>query len=195
MAGTKIKSARKKLEAEIAEERKKIDDEKLKIAQDLAEGKVDPREYRGYLIKSDYGEIQRLWRTQYLQCTNPDTLTEREILDAVVRAHGVIAVLARILGLKRHQTESLIKKYPSVKRAVAEERENLVDLAECRLFEATNYGEEWAVKFVLQCLGKNRGWTKEISPAENKGKILEAINKMTEMDDEELDEYDKEFGY
>jgi len=43
---------------------------------------------------------------------------------------------------------------------VAQERESLVDRAESKLMEAVDKGELKAVLFVLETMGKERGWTK-----------------------------------
>lgn len=181
------------LQEQIDKKREQIRKEHGKLAVSFMNEEMTEQEYRQKLLELDYGEIHNLWRTKYLRCANPKDITLRQLVEAAQRAHGIVTVMARILGIERHVCESLIMTHPHVKRVMAEERENLVDMAECRVFEKANEGCEWAVKMILECLGKNRGWTKNVSPAENKGRILAAIENMTStMDEEEMLEYDED---
>jgi len=196
MAGSKRRRAQKEQEKQIRREQERITDEHSEIVKAYEQGHLSQEEFRQELMDMDYGEIQRLWRVKHLRCANPESLTEQQINDVAIRAHGITAVMARILGLSRYETTKLIKKYPSAIRTIAEERENIVDIAESRLFEAAAQGQEWAVKMILYCQGKRRGWTKEISPETNKGRILEALDSLTStMDDDELLEYDIDNGF
>jgi len=196
MAGSKRSRKAKEQELQIRKEQERITDEHVEIARAYEQGHLTQAEYREMLLDMDYGEITRLWRVKHLRCANPESLSEQQIMDVAIRAHGVIVVMCRILGLDRWEVTKLIKKYPRVKRTIAEERENIVDMAECRLFEAANMGQEWAIKMILYCQGKYRGWTKEMSASDNKGRILAALDHLTgEMDEEELHEYDIEAGF
>jgi hypothetical protein len=176
----------------IEQEKINIEKEKLQILKDLRDGNISDEGYRRELIESGVGDMYRLWRTRFIKCQNPESISPDLFEEAIYRAHGVKGVIARLLGLSYAQTNRLIKKF-GFQQLLKDERESIIDLAECRLFEATQYGEEWAVKMVLKCLGRSRGWTEERDAKLNKGSILEAIEDMSKMDEDEMKEYDKMF--
>lgn len=170
-----------------------VEREKLALLKDLRDGNIKDDEYRRELINSGIGDINRLWRTNYVKCLNPEAITKELFEDAIERAHGVKGVVARLLGISRYMVNKLEKEF-KIRAKFTEERESMIDLAECRLFESANYGEEWAIKLILTTIGKKRGYTKDVNPSDNKGAILDALDKMLEMDEEEMIEYDEHFG-
>jgi len=140
---------------------------------------LDEQEIRS-AIASPEGEMPLLWRTGFIRCADPDSLSEGVIVDACHRGHGIVSVIGRILGVSNGTLYSWINKRRYVKSAIAEARESMVDLAECRLFEAVNRGEDWAVREVLHCLGTHRGWLENKERPNNRGEILDAIDRMVE---------------
>ena len=95
--------------------------------------------------------------------------TADEMIGAIQKARGLLSVTANRLGCTRQKVENYVNRYPTVARAVVEEREKLIDVAEAKLFEQIQEGEQWAVQFVLKTLGKRRGYVErqEITGAES----------------------------
>lgn len=82
--------------------------------------------------------------------------------DAVKRAikgsAGIIAVIAGKLNCDWHTANKYILDHPKLKRLIENERETLVDLAEGKLAEKVESGDNWAIGRVLDGPGKKRGW-------------------------------------
>ena len=87
------------------------------------------------------------------------TLPRERILQIVEESGGVIAKIARALGVHRSTVSRWMQKKKWFREAVQEAREQVIDLAELQLFRAVQEGERWAIEFVLKYLGKNRGYS------------------------------------
>lgn len=129
-------------------------------------------------IADPIGESPRLWRTELVRCADPEAIPDSVIVAAIHRGHGIVSVVGRLLGVTNKQVYEWINEDREFKTAMAEARESMVDLAECRLFEACNRGEAWAVHEVLHCLGTHRGWVDNKERPNNRGEILDAIDSM-----------------
>lgn len=99
----------------------------------------------------------------------PDNETLR---DAIVRAHGRIGIVARALQLDRSTIYKRIQKHRMLRRAVNESRNYVVEFAEYKLFQKVQDGDLRAIIFVLQNLGKKKGWGGETD--QDKAQNLEA---------------------
>lgn len=88
-------------------------------------------------------------------------LTKKQVIEAIENSGGVIKVIARKCGVSRKAIYDFIEKYPDVKEAFQDEKEGMIDLAEGKLFGAVKKGEAWAIKTVLQTIGKDRGYTEK----------------------------------
>lgn len=93
--------------------------------------------------------------------------TRRKVLDCIKRNGGITIAIAREMGVRPSTVRTWITRYPWYEAAVRESREQILDRAEEKLFEAVDRGEEWALKFTLSTAGKNRGYTNklEVGPA------------------------------
>jgi hypothetical protein len=82
-----------------------------------------------------------------------------EVVEAIQKAGGIISATARILGCSRSTVENYIKRHPEVAEAVRAEREKMIDLAEGVLISKLRDNDLNAAKFVLNTLGKKRGYS------------------------------------
>ncbi len=89
---------------------------------------------------------------------NKPRYSVQQVIDAVRQANGVLTAAARILGCERQTVQNYANRHPSIKEAICQEREGMVDLAEAALRRAVEQGEAWATCFTLKCLGKDRGY-------------------------------------
>ena len=80
------------------------------------------------------------------------------VIGAIRKSRGLIALAARELGCPRSTIYRYIDRHPTVKKAVEEERDSLIDLAEQKLFEHVENGNLPAIMFVLKTIGKDRGY-------------------------------------
>ncbi len=89
-------------------------------------------------------------------------VSRKALIETLRSCDGIPSQTARALGIspravrKRIQTDKVLQ-------AIADEaKESLIDLAQSKLRPALDEGDFRAVKFVLETLGKGRGFGKEI---------------------------------
>jgi len=86
--------------------------------------------------------------------------SRRTFREAIIGSRGIKSVIAEALDCSRQTVDNYLTRWPDLVGVVAQERESLVDRAESKLMEAVDKGELKAVLFVLETMGKERGWTK-----------------------------------
>ena len=94
--------------------------------------------------------------------------TTAEVIEAIRVAKGIKMTAARHLGCTWWTVNNYCKRHPTVQKAYEETRQELIDLAESKLRQKVEKGADWAIKWVLATLGKDRGWVerKEVTGAE-----------------------------
>ena len=137
-------------------------------------------------------EIDPLWRDPIQKSVGGGHITIDQVVYATRVSHGIPVFAARFLGVSRSKYIHYVKHNSRVAQVAKNERESIIDIAEGRLFEALAEGYSWAIKYVLDNLGKDRGWTTEIIKADRTGELLKSIENMVGMDKEELEAYDEE---
>ncbi len=116
--------------------------------------------------------------------------TVADYTEALTRPHGLIAFAARRLGVSRQAVYNMINRHPEVNEAMTDAREELLDLAETKVFAAVAQGNLKICCWVLERLGKHRGYTKQITLASDGLSPQE----VSEMSDEELARQLKAYG-
>lgn len=87
---------------------------------------------------------------------NDDAFIEKE-----VRAFRPLYVIARSLGCDRRTLSSYIKKrFPDL---IQEMRESMLDIAEAKLLQNINSGNENSIEYFLDRQGKDRGYGNQVS--------------------------------
>ena len=91
---------------------------------------------------------------------HPDDWTEEEdnIIAAGLRAHLPLHVIGAKVNCERHTLSKHIRNHPDLKQLVIDMREDFVDQAEYQLDRMMQSGNPAAVMFVLERLGRERGW-------------------------------------
>ncbi len=94
--------------------------------------------------------------------------TPNEYATAVTEAQGLISVAARRLGVDRSAIYQAAKKHPEIQKAIEDARERTTDLAEGKLFQKINEGDNTAILFYLKTQAKKRGYVErqEVTGAE-----------------------------
>jgi hypothetical protein len=102
--------------------------------------------------------------------------SRKQVENAIRGTRGIKSTIAERLGCSRQTLENYLVRYPELREAVESERDSIVDLAESKLITAVEAGETRAVMFVLETLGKGRGWSKrtEITGADGAPLVLPA---------------------
>jgi len=91
-----------------------------------------------------------------------EKFTPEQVVTACKKAKGLITVAARHLECDPSTIRNYKKRYASVRIAIDEEREGVLDLAEARLYQAIDRGEPWAISLILKTVGKDRGYVESI---------------------------------
>ncbi len=84
--------------------------------------------------------------------------TIEQIIEAIKATKGMVYVAARQLHCHPTTIYNYAKRYPSVQRAIDDERGFFLDTCELALAKAVANGEAWAICFSLKTLGKHRGY-------------------------------------
>ncbi len=84
--------------------------------------------------------------------------TSEEVINAIRKGHTALGA-AHILGCAPVTVRDYARKYPTIARALQQERRDLVDLSEMSLRGAILRAEGWAVSMTLKTLGKDDGYT------------------------------------
>jgi len=91
-----------------------------------------------------------------------EKFTAEQVADACHKAKGLVTVAARQLNCDPMTIRNYAKRYASVRDALKEAREGIIDLSEARLFQAIDRGEPWAISLILKTVGKDRGYVESI---------------------------------
>ena len=81
-----------------------------------------------------------------------------QVIEAIIEAHGILTVAAQKLGVNRMTVYNYCQRYPTIQKALDDEREKWIDLAEGQLIRAVNKGSIPAIMFFLKTVGRNRGY-------------------------------------
>lgn len=92
--------------------------------------------------------------------------TVEQVGKALRLAKGNMASAARRLGCTRMTVHNYVQRHPTLARIVKDEREAIVDIAEQHLFVKATRGEDWAIKYVLSNLARDRGYGQGQATAE-----------------------------
>lgn len=84
--------------------------------------------------------------------------TAQEVIDALEGSKGIVSQAARKLRCSRTTIYNYIDKYTTVKQALEDEREDLLDFVEGKLLENIKDGNMTAIIFYLKTQGKHRGY-------------------------------------
>lgn len=87
-----------------------------------------------------------------------DRYTAQQVADALTRAKGFVSVTAKNLGCSDQTVRNYIDRYALCKQAVLDAREQMIDIAEGRLYQNINEGDNTAIIFFLKTQAKHRGY-------------------------------------
>ena len=100
--------------------------------------------------------------------------TAERIIAAIRESRGLLTLAAQKAGVTYQTVWHYTQDYPSVKKAVEESREVILDFAEGKLYKQINEGNTAAIIFFLKTKGKSRGY---IERQEYTGKDGESLKK------------------
>lgn len=87
-------------------------------------------------------------------------LTKKQKLEAIADSGGVLKTIAKRAGVDRRTVHNWRDADADIRRAIDDEREQLIDAAEMTLRDAVAAGDVNAAKFVCATLGRDRGYSR-----------------------------------
>ena len=87
-----------------------------------------------------------------------EQFTAQQVADALTQAKGFVSVAARNLGCADRTVRNYMERYAVCKQAVMDARESMIDIAEGRLYQNINNGDNTAIIFFLKTQAKHRGY-------------------------------------
>lgn len=85
-------------------------------------------------------------------------ITKQKFIEAMKGSAGIITVIANRVGVTRKAIYEYLVKNPDLNELLISERESVLDMAESKLLNKLNAGEDWAIKFYLTTIGRKRGY-------------------------------------
>jgi len=90
-------------------------------------------------------------------------LDKKETLEAIKKYKGKIALVALSLKVSVGTVYNFANRHKIIKKAIKNAQKDwditLVDTAEAKLFKAVTNGKAWAIRFVLETKGRDRGYS------------------------------------
>jgi len=84
--------------------------------------------------------------------------TAQKIIGALGETKGLLTLAARKAGVSYRTLNRYANEFPSVREAVEEAKESMVDFAEGKLFDKISKGNTACIIFYLKTQGKSRGY-------------------------------------
>jgi hypothetical protein len=85
-------------------------------------------------------------------------ITKKNFEEASKSSGGVLAIIAKRLKVSRSAITQFCKKNEWTNEIIEQENESINDLAESKLVENINKGDQRAIEFRLKTKGKHRGY-------------------------------------
>tara|TARA_Y100000310_G_C20290019_1_gene626756 strand:- start:70 stop:480 length:411 start_codon:yes stop_codon:yes gene_type:complete len=100
------------------------------------------------------------------------TRSTEEIVEALLKSHGIKSQAARILGVSRPTVDKYIRDIPEAAAAFKEADEALLDAAEGVLYtKALREKDGLSLRYLLDTKGKRRGYGKQSLEIEHSGRV------------------------
>jgi hypothetical protein len=122
--------------------------------------------------------VQNNGEQDYLEGSKATTVTASDIYEALVESEGNISRAAAKLGVSRSWVQKKIDTNVTLLAMLQDRREAVVDQAETNVFADVYKNDPTANRFVLQSIGKERGWSSGVGGTGKNGEIVVVINKL-----------------
>lgn len=113
--------------------------------------------------------------------TKPQRYTADEVAKAVYEAKGLCSIAAKRLGCDPATVRNYAAKYPTVREAITQAREDLKDFAESKLLRRIDDDDLTAIIFFLKTQAKDRGYVEraEVTGVDAGPVILKVVHEST----------------
>ena len=100
-------------------------------------------------------------------------LTCQKIIEALCECNGLLTLAARKAGVSYTTVKRYALEMPSVRQAVNDAKESMLDFAEGKLYQKIKAGDNTAIIFYLKTQGKGRGYIERQEFTGEGGKPIE----------------------
>ena len=101
-------------------------------------------------------------------------VSDEKLAELLLKYNGIKEVTARAAGMSRQNLHKRIANSELLQESASEGKERTLDLAEAKLIQALNSGENWAIRFTLEKLGGERGYASTHNVNQN-SKVINII--------------------
>jgi hypothetical protein len=91
----------------------------------------------------------------------PRVFSDAKMIDALEAKRGLVYLAAKKLGCRPATIYERAKVSEAVAGCIADQRGEVIDTAEEKLFQAVLKGQPWAIGLVLKTLGRARGYVEQ----------------------------------
>ena len=122
-----------------------------------------------------------------------EKLDRNQLIEVIHAKKGMLSQVAKVLNVSLQTVYNYKHRYATVAAAMEEARQSLdtglLDGAEFKLAEAVSNGEPWAIKYVLDKKGRERGYEKvaTLKVSDPDGLPLEFGNAFNNLSERELE--------
>ena len=113
--------------------------------------------------------------------------TAQRIIDAIRESSGLLTLAAKKANLTYKTIWQYSQDFPSVKQAVVESKERMLDFAEGKLYEKIKEGDNTAIIFYLKTQGKGRGYIERSEFTGANGSPLVNVNVNSDQTKDNLE--------
>jgi hypothetical protein len=89
-------------------------------------------------------------------------LTQAQVLLALRETKGTLYLAAKRLGCSVRTVQRYCQRFANLREAAADARGEMIDTSELKLWQAVQEGQPWAIRLVLQTLGADRGYGRQV---------------------------------
>ncbi len=117
--------------------------------------------------------------------------TAKQFIDAIPGSGGFITTIALRVKCARHTAAKYIQKYASVRQALEDEQETMLDIVESEAFKMARSTDDKPadpamVRYIMSTKGKRRGYTEktehELSTSPETPFVLEIVRRDEKKD-------------
>lgn len=114
-------------------------------------------------------------------------LKNDEIIEAIKKCRGLTYIVANALGVSHTGISARIAADPELSEVLREQRGRALDMAEAKLMQAVDKGEQWAITMILRTLGRERGYVERQEVSNVTTVKLQIVEEIVDADNKQIE--------
>ena len=115
------------------------------------------------------------------------SLKNEEIIEAIKKCRGLTYIVANALGVSHTGITARIANDPILSEVLREQRGRTLDMAEAKLMQAVDKGEQWAITMILRTLGRERGYVERQEVSNVTTVRLQIVEEIVDADKNQIE--------